>query len=68
MKKLLIYQVEGESESGDLPDWRLAKVDEIDQVRMLDKDFAGARTVPSGKHIMWDCRYASVSVPGGDPC
>ena len=31
VKKLLTYQVEGESESGDLPDWRWAKVDEINR-------------------------------------
>ena len=68
VKKLLTYQVEGESESGDLPDWRWAKVDEINRVRVLDKEFSGARAVPSGKHIVWDCRYASVSVPGKDPC
>ena len=68
VKKLLAYQIEGESDSGDLPDWRWAKVDEINRVRMLDKVFAGARAAPSGKHIMWDCRYASVSVPGKDPC
>jgi hypothetical protein len=68
VKKLLTYQVEGESQSGGLPDWRWAEVNEINRVRVLDKEFAGARAVPSGKHIMWDCRYASVSVPGKDPC
>jgi hypothetical protein len=68
VKKLLTYQVGGESESGDLRDWRWAEVDEINRVRMLDKGFAGARAGPSGKHIMWDCRYASVSIPGKDPC
>jgi hypothetical protein len=68
VKKLLNYQIEGESQSGGLPDWRWAEVDEINRLRMLDKEFAGTRAVPSGKHIMWDCRYASVSVPGKDPC
>jgi hypothetical protein len=68
MKKLLAYQVQGESQSGRLPAWRWAEVDGINRVRVLQEKFAGARPVSSGSHIKWDCRYASVSVPGKDPC
>ena len=68
VKKLLAYQIEGESQNGRLPDWRWAEVDHITRLRILDNKFAGARAAPSGKHIVWDCRFASVSVPAENPC
>src|SRR5579885_2715921 len=54
VKKLLTYQIEGESRSGGLPDWRWAEVDDISRVRVLQKKFPGSRAVPSGKHVVWD--------------
>ncbi|HJU05837.1 MAG TPA: hypothetical protein VJ692_11870 [Nitrospiraceae bacterium] len=68
VKKLLAYQIEGESQSGKLPDWRWAEVEKINRVQVLKRRFAGARAAPSGEHTLWDCRFASVSVPGEPPC
>jgi hypothetical protein len=68
VKTLLAYQIEGESSSGRLPDWRWAEVDRIKRMRILDKKLFGPRAAPSGKHVLWDCRFASVSVPGQSPC
>ncbi len=68
VKKLLAYQIGGESQSGRLPNWRWAEVEKINRVQVLKEKFAGARTVPSGEHILWDSRFASVSVPGEKPC
>lgn len=38
----------------------------INRVRVLDKEFAGARYLRQAS--CGDCRYANVSVPGKDPC
>jgi|SRR5688572_585524 len=58
---LLVYQIAGESRSMKLPDWRLIRVTEIKQLRVLDKQFPGGRSVPSGKHKKWDHLFIRVS-------
>lgn len=60
VEQLLVYQVGGESRSKKLPDWRLVRVAEIKQLRILDKRFPGGRPVPSGKHKKWDPIFARV--------
>lgn len=59
-QQLLIYQIAGESRSGKLPDWRLVRVTAMKRVRILSKEFAGGRSVPSGRHKKWDRLLARV--------
>lgn len=59
--QLLIYQLEGQSNSGPLPDWRRANLDEVVGFRLLDLKFATSRPTPSGRHTGWDKVLASVS-------
>jgi hypothetical protein len=61
VEQLLVYQTAGESRSHQLPDWRLIRVIEIKQLRILDKPFSGGRSVPSGKHKKWDRLFIRVS-------
>jgi len=61
VEQLLVYQVGGESRSKKLPDWRLVRVAEVKQLRILDKRFPGGRPVPSGKHKKWDLILARVA-------
>lgn len=51
--QLLVYQVGGESKSGDLPDWRRADLLEISGLRLLEQTFAGPR-MASSRHTQWD--------------
>ena len=60
-RKLLVYQVRGDSRSGGIPDWRLVEVHGINRLRVLDVKFRGGRSVPSGKHKEWDELFRRVS-------
>ncbi len=62
---LFVYQLEGGSRSGRLPDWRLVTVANVSHVRMLERTFGGPRIAPTGKHLVWDELWASVSRPCG---
>jgi hypothetical protein len=57
-RKLLVYQLEGESRSGDLPDWRELVVTDIRQVIALSEQFSGTR--PARTHHRWSRVFASV--------
>jgi hypothetical protein len=58
MVQLLIYQVEGQSRSGRLPDWRRANVAEIREFRVLDRTFT---SVPGPRSQRgWDVIYAAI--------
>ena len=61
VEQLLAYQVAGQSRSMKLPDWRLIRVTEIKQFRILDEQFPGGRSVPSGKHKKWDLLFERVA-------
>ena len=37
------FQIDGDSESGNLPDWRLFKTDRINCLKVLDRPFDGKR-------------------------
>lgn len=63
-KQLLIYQIDGESRSGTIPNWRLVRVAAMNRVQILSKEFAGGRSIPSGKHKKWDQLIARVEGPG----
>jgi hypothetical protein len=58
--KLFFYQVGGASRSGPPVGWRWAQVDEIQDLRLLDERFAGARE-SNARHVEWDSLVASVS-------
>jgi hypothetical protein len=60
--QLLGYQVAGFS-SRPLPNWILMKVDEMADLEMLEKTFAGGRPTPSGKHLRWDILFIRVQPP-----
>jgi len=60
VKQLLVYQIGGQSQSGQLPDWRRLLVHEISQLIMLDESFPGHRPYPSGEHSPWDSYIAVV--------
>ena len=60
--QLLAYQVGGSS-SRPLPNWILMKVDEMADLDMSEKTFAGGRPTPSGKHLRWDILFIRVQPP-----
>ena len=57
---LFTYQIAGESGSGTLPDWRKFAVKSMSKAELLDKTFAGSRSVPLQKHQDWDVLFARV--------
>lgn len=40
---LLIWQLDGQSNSGRLPDWKMCYLDKIDNFQVLEHSFSGAR-------------------------
>jgi hypothetical protein len=59
--KLLFYQVGGQSSSGRPLGWREAVISKVSKVKVLERQFAGPRPAPSGRHRKWDKLIASVS-------
>src|SRR5436305_11141114 len=57
--QLLGYQVAGSS-SRRLPNWILMKVNEMGDLEMLEKTFAGGRPTAFGKHLHWDILFIRV--------
>jgi hypothetical protein len=51
--QLLGYQLAGSS-SRPLPNWILMKVNQLQNLEVLEKTFAGGRPTASGKHLHWD--------------
>jgi hypothetical protein len=62
-RRLLFYQVGGESQSAQPFGWRWAVAPEISTLRVLARRFSGTRPIPSGRHHSWDRLIASVSRP-----
>ena len=60
-EQILIFQIGGQSSTGNLPNWRRVQIDQISKLRMLDENFAGKRENPSGEHSVWDKYYVIVS-------
>jgi hypothetical protein len=52
--QLLCYQIQGESASGKLPDWRRVNVAEISGLRLLEESFGGPRPVRGGAPSRFD--------------
>jgi hypothetical protein len=61
--QLLGYQVAGGFSSRRLPNWILMKVDEMADLEMLEKTFAGGRPTASGNHLRWDILFIRVQPP-----
>jgi hypothetical protein len=57
--QLLGYQIAGTS-SRPLPNWILMKVNEMVDLEVLEKTFAGGRPTASGKHLRWDVLFIRV--------
>jgi hypothetical protein len=62
-RKLLFYQVRGESMTKGIPGWRMVLVADIRLLRVLKETFPGGRAVPSGKHKKWDQLFIRVASP-----
>lgn len=60
-RQLLVYQIAGQSSSGNLPNWRRMDVSKISNMRILDDRFPGRRPYPSGEHSSFDTVYVVVS-------
>jgi len=59
--QVLVYQVSGQSSSGQLPDWRRMNLENMLRLRILDETFSSHRPSPSGNHSSWDEIIATVS-------
>ena len=59
--QLFFYQVGGKSSSGAPVGWRTAVLSKVSGMTILERQFAGSRPAPSGRHKKWDKLIASVS-------
>lgn len=57
--QLLGYQVAGSS-SRPLPNWILMRAQEMVDLELSKKTFAGGRPTASGKHLRWDTLFIRV--------
>ena len=57
---MMVYQIDGESSSGGLPDWRRMKLEGITNMKVLDKTFLGRRPV-KGMYSSWDMIHLIVA-------
>jgi hypothetical protein len=57
--QLLGFQTGGSS-SRPLPNWILMRVNEMANIEVLEKTFAGGRPTASGKHLRWDTLFIRV--------
>jgi predicted DNA-binding transcriptional regulator YafY len=58
-RRLLSFQIAGESASRKLPSWRLINVDEMEDLEITSHTFPGNRPT-SGQHHQWDVLFARV--------
>jgi hypothetical protein len=58
---LLGFQVSGESQSGAPHGWKRFDVDQIRELRVLDRRFAGTRADSAQHHGTWDTLFARVT-------
>jgi hypothetical protein len=67
-KRLFFYQVGGQSRSGRPQGWRWAQLKKIEDLQVLEQHFRGPRSAPSGQHVSWDERFATVATsdPGDE--
>jgi hypothetical protein len=58
---LLGFQIGGESRSGAPHGWKQFEVDEMHQLRVLERRFAGTRADAAQHHRAWDTLFARVT-------
>ena len=58
---LLGFQISGGSQSGGSHGWKQFDVDEIRQLRVLERRFAGTRADSAQHHRTWDTLFARVT-------
>jgi len=58
--RVLVYQVEGKSHSGRLPDWRLVTLEKMSELEVLDRTFPGPRETLARRRHHWERLFASV--------
>jgi hypothetical protein len=57
---LLAFQISGESQSGAPHGWKQFDVDQMHQLRVLERRFAGTRADRVQHHRAWDTLFARV--------
>ena len=60
VEKILAYQISGDSESGKPQGWKWFEVDNMRQLRVLDRQFPGSRADSDQQHFEWDTLFACV--------
>jgi predicted DNA-binding transcriptional regulator YafY len=60
VESLLGYQVGGESKSGSARGWKQFNLAEIENLRVLDRQFPGSRADSAQHHRTWDTLFARV--------
>lgn len=53
-KQLLVYQIGGDSTTGDLPNWRRFNVDEISSIHITPQSVKAQQPLTSGKNSVFD--------------
>jgi hypothetical protein len=57
-ERLLGFQIGGQSESGASHGWKEFDVDQIRQLHVLERRFAGSRGKSGQRHRQWDTLFA----------
>jgi hypothetical protein len=61
VEKILAYQTSGESRSGNPHGWKWFEVENMRQLTVLDRQFAGTRADSNQNHFEWDTLFARVA-------
>ena len=57
---ILAYQISGESRSGTPHGWKNFELENMRQLRVLDRQFSGSRADSDQQHRQWDQLFARV--------
>jgi hypothetical protein len=60
VEQLLVYQVAGETTSGNLPNWRWVVLAQASDFELLDRRFSGGRPGESKKRSSWERLFLRV--------
>ena len=61
IERLLGFQISGQSASGASHGWKQFDVNQIRQLQVLERRFAGSRADSEQHHRMWDTLFARVT-------
>jgi hypothetical protein len=61
VESLLGFQIGGESQSGTPHGWKQFDIDQMRQLRVLERRFAGTRADRAQHHRTWDILFARVA-------